>query len=205
MRNRSRRAVPYHFSFFRGKVICFLLLLLVQNLHSQIFISDGAFIHLEKDVLVSLTDSLFSSNPKSKIYISSGVKIYNIEALINFEIVEIKKAEVKKQLVLKNEKLELEKSVEQKIVSKKDNSAFRKYIYSNFKSELYFCFIGGFSKVTIPALQLNIKQVISSEGYQISLSYRRLRKLTLKYFKRPELFSSKNKFTFWVRPPPFLS
>ena len=72
---KSNRKNLTLFSFFQERVLWVLLLFFVQNFNSQIFISEGAIIHLEKKALVSQTDSLLSNPKKNKIYASSGIHI----------------------------------------------------------------------------------------------------------------------------------
>lgn len=192
---------------FMSKLFCIFLFLFIQNFRAQIFISKGGSVYGENEVSFSHPDSLALNYPKSKIYISSNVKIFNIEALTNYEIVETiisekKKIEPKKQTVINIAKTQSEKKIQQKLASKKENLSFYKHTFSHSKSEVYFSFVGNFSKVTIPISQTYAKQIMHSENYMASLSFRGT-KLASKYFKRAELITAQNRSAFPVRPPPF--
>ena len=191
-----------------SKLFCVFLFLFFQNFKTQIYVSGDAQIYSEKVALISQPDSLVLRTSKSKIYISSGVKISNHESLKNYEIVEIlpcenKKLEPKKQSVLNIAKTQSEKKVEQKLSSKKENHFFYKHTFSTSKSEVYFSFVGGFSKISVLVSQFNAKQIINSESCKAALSFRRI-KLASEHFKKDELLTVQKWFAFSVRPPPFL-
>ena len=192
---------------FLKKRFAFLLLFLCTLSYSQITISEGATIDGYE------TDSAsagIENQSITKIYISSGVTISNLDSKNNYEIVETissekKKIESTKNLASKIEKPELETKTEHKIVSKKENSIATNTGFSTSKSEVYFSFSGGFSKVTVPVSQFNINlTIIHSESYNTSLAFQE-GKLALVYFKSAEIFTAQNKSAFSVRPPPFLA
>ena len=194
--------------FFMSKLFCVFLFFLVQNFQAQIYLSGDAIMYSEKEILYS-ADSISVIHPKkysAKIYISSGVKITNLDSENNYEIVKIlplqnKKTEPKNNSVLNIAKAELEKQVEEKIVSKPENPAIIHKVFSTPKTDVYFSFVEGFSKITVPVSQFSAKQIINPENYKTSLALC-LSKLTSVYFKNAELLTAQNKSAFSVRPPP---
>ena len=204
MRSKSSHKDHFRFSHFQGKVFGFLLLLFVQNFQAQIYLSGDAVIYSADSV-----SAMHPNKSSAKIYISSGVKITNLDSEINYEIVEAlplqnKKIESKKNSVLNIAKAELEKKVEEKLVSKPENPAIIHEVFSTPKTDVYFSFVKGFSKITVPVSQFSAKQIINSENYKTSLALG-WSKLASVYFKNAELLSAQNKSAFSVRPPPFLA
>lgn len=194
---------------FASKLFYVFLFFLVKTFQAQIFISGGASVYGEKEVLVLKPDSLAVSSPKSKIYISLGVKISNLESSENYEIVEILpskniKPEPKKQSVLHIAQKQSAKKVQEKIAPKKDNPSFYKLTFSTSKLEKRFTFIGKISTFTEHFQPTYAKQINRSEGYKTSFSFREI-KLASEHFKRAEILTFQNKSAFPVRPPPFLS
>ena len=198
---------------FLKKGFALFALLWCAFFYSQIKISEGATFFLTENATVFIEDSsetIQKSEKKTKIYISSGVQLSNLDSERNYEIVETissekKKIESTENLASKIEKPELETKTEHKIVSKKENSIATNTGFSTSKSEVYFSFSGGFSKVTVPVSQFNINlTIIHSESYNTSLAFQE-GKLALVYFKSAEIFTAQNKSAFSVRPPPFLA
>lgn len=203
----SDKTLP-RFSHFMGRVFGAVLLFFVQSFHSQIFISGGASIHLEKEMQVLKTDSLVSYS-KSKIYLTPGVQLSDLDSEKNYEIVETassekKKIEFTKQLASKITQPQFETKIQHEIASVKVNPVSAEILFSTQKSEVYFSFSGGLSKITVPVSQFNGKQVFSSENYKTSLSFGES-KLVVICFKTIELLTAQNKSAFSVRPPPFLA
>lgn len=188
-----------------SKLFCVFLFFFVQNFHSQIFISEGAIIHVEKDVLISQTDSLVSNNHKNKIYISSGVTISNLDTRNNFEIVEHissenKKKESAKDLAANLNQTQEEEKVEQKTVAVKTPD-FSKETISIPKTEEYFSFGSVHSKISVPVSQFNPKQIFFSVKTTLFLSFK-WHRLAFDYSYIIEPVSTTDKSSFSVRPPP---
>ena len=194
---------------FSSRVLCIFFLFIFQNIQASSTIIDEKIIYSEDENTLSKVDSVshFEDNQSTaKIYISSGVKITNLDSENNYEIVKIlplqnKKIEPKKNSVLNIAKAELEKKVEEKIVSKPENPAIIHEVFSTPKTDVYFSFVEGFSKITVPVSQFSAKQIINPENYKTSLALC-LSKLTSVYFKNAELLTAQNKSAFSVRPPP---
>lgn len=197
---------------FFSKLLFAFLFFWVQNFQAQFTVSEGAIVHSEKAVIIYQADSISSiagSISTSKIFISSGVNITNLDTKNNFEIVKVlplesKKIEPKNHSVLHIAKAELTKKVEEKIVSKSKNQTFSKHLFSTPKKDVYFSIVGSFSKISVLVSQNNATPIIPSENYQTSLALG-WSKLASVYFKNAELLTAQNKSAFSVRPPPFLA
>ena len=195
---------------FWSRALVVFSLLFIQNIQAQFVVAEGANFYSEKGLVAYQSDSTIKSNqPNARIYISSGVKISGLDSERNYEIVETissekKKIESTKHLALKTAEPTLETALEDKKISVKENPVVAKIEFSTQESEVYFSFSGGFSKITIPVSQLNVKQVFNTESYKISLAFQES-KLVSVCFKVNGILTAQNKSAFSVRPPPFLA
>lgn len=197
---------------FLKKGFALFALLWCAFFYSQIKISEGATFFLTENATVFIEDSsetIQKSEKKTKIYISSGVQLSNLDSERNYEIVETislekGKIESAKYLASKISQPQLQAEIQHTVDTVKTNVVAPKIEFSTQESEVYFSYSGGFSKITIPVSQLNVKQAFRSENYKISLAFEKST-LVLVCFKVNEILTAQNKSAFSVRPPPFLA
>ena len=195
---------------FWSKALVVFSLLFIQNIHAQLVVAEGGISNSEEAIIVYESDSITKKiKPAARIYISSGVKIVKLDSDSNYEIVETissekEKIKFTKHLASKSTKPNSEKPTEGKKASTDNNSNLSETEFSTQESEVYFSFADGNSKISIPLSQFNVKHVLASENYKISLSFQ-VSKLVSVYFKVNGILTAQNKSAFSVRPPPFLA